>query len=716
MEEKDFAEKLQINIGGMSCQSCERRIKTALSKLTGVNQVEVSYKDGTAEVDYDQRLTTKNDLFLVISKLGYTVTGDSQNSQLYPLPEESKPVMEIKNTQSRNGQSEKITIHISGMHCKSCEMRIEDHFMSQDVVINASADFKNGTLDLIFDQGYSLNHDQIKKLVETIGYSVGKGTTKPTIISKNPRDYQDLGIALVILLALYAIIKTLGIGDLVPSTTTKSFSLPIILLIGITAGFSTCMALVGGLVLGISAKMSEANPDATPAEKFRPHLFFCSGRILSYIILGGMLGMVGSIFQFSSFSLGLLTIIIGGVMLIMGVQLLDIFPWANRLKFALPKSVSRKFGSSSGKKYSHGNAMVLGALTFFLPCGFTQAMQVYAIGTGNFVDGALTMGAFVIGTIPGLMGIGGLSSIVKGALARRFFKFAGLVVVCFAFFNISNGMGLSGLSLPQANKNIAAQNDPNVKIEKGIQVVRMKEVEKGYFPQTFSIRSGVPVKWIIDAEAPMSCAASFVVPKLNIRKTLTAGENVINFTPDKPGVLKFSCSMGMYTGTFYIVNPATKDSAVATIENEEDDDEMDTGEPAVEFSTAILKDTVQYVTSVVNENGYQPIIVKKDIPVHWTISADSAALNPCNSKIKIPDLNIVCQLKPGKTTVRFTAHDTGDIEFTCSMNMIKSTIRVTDSLVLKKNDVILKLSAINPFIKMAMGGCCSHGKTDCCQK
>ncbi|MDP2708931.1 MAG: sulfite exporter TauE/SafE family protein, partial [bacterium] len=293
----------------------------------------------------------------------------------------------------------------------------------------------------------------------------------------------------------------------------------------------------------------------TPAEKFRPHLFFNFGRILGYTFFGGLLGLLCSTIKLSSFSLGIMTIVIGLVMLTMGLQLIEIFPWAHKLKLTLPKSLSRVLGMDGAKKeYSHKNSMMIGASTFFLPCGFTQAMQVIAISTGNFFYGALVMGLFALGTVPGLLTVGGLVSTVKGAFARKFFKFAGIVVLIFAMFNISNGLGLAGFNLAYGKTENINSNDPNVTLENGVQVVRMKELSNGYSPSSFTIQQGIPVKWIIDAQAPFSCASSIVMQKYNIRKNLVKGENIIEFTPKEVGRIPFSCSMGMYTGVFNVVD------------------------------------------------------------------------------------------------------------------------------------------------------------------
>ena len=126
-------------------------------------------------------------------------------------------------------------------------------------------------------------------------------------------------------------------------------------------------------------------------------------------------------------------------------------------------------------------------------------MQLYAMSTGNFLSGALIMGAFALGTAPGLLGIGGLTSVLKGAFAKKFFKFAGVLVIV-SLFNISNGANLTGWK-PSLKRNIVAEepaDDPNVTIENGVQIVKMDQLAGGYKPNSFTIQKGIPVKWIIN--------------------------------------------------------------------------------------------------------------------------------------------------------------------------------------------------------------------------
>lgn len=454
---------------------------------------------------------------------------------------------------------QKKVVPIRGMHCRSCELLVEEHLRAVPGVDRVNVNYRRGQAEIYYQRAQPADH-HISEAIAQAGYSVGEDEAEDSFFSHRPADYQDLGIALVILLGLYFVLKGFGLSSLSVNTAADQLTLPLVILVGLTAGFSTCMALVGGLVLGISARHAEKHPEATTIEKMRPHLFFNLGRVVSFAALGGVLGLVGSAFQLSSTSLGVMTIIVGIVMLVMGLQLVEIFPWANSFKLTLPKSLAKVLGlGRHQKEYSHRGAMIMGALTFFLPCGFTQAMQVYAVSTGNFWGGALVMGAFALGTLPGLLSIGGLTAALKGVFARRFFKGAGLAVLAFAIFNINNGLNLagwSGAAFSQANA--VNVSDPNVVMENGVQVVKMKETNRGYEPNRFTIKKGVPVKWVITAEAPYSCASSLVMSKYGIRKNLRAGENIIEFTPTEVGQVKFSCSMGMYTGVFNVVDGSAR--------------------------------------------------------------------------------------------------------------------------------------------------------------
>lgn len=438
----------------------------------------------------------------------------------------------------------KKTIPIRGMHCASCELLVGEELKKIPGVTSAYVSQKKALAIIKYPETAQLNDADIIKAVQEAGYEVGQPQKLPWI-SRNPDDYKDLARAAGILFAVYLVAKWFNLFNM--EINSPNSGVVVALLVGLVAGVSTCMALIGGLVLGLAARHAEQHPEATPLQKFRPHIYFNIGRILGFAVLGGFIGLIGQAFKPSNNLLGFLTVLIGGVMIFFGLKLIEIFPALRDKSITLPSGIARLFGlNKEVKEYSHKSAMIMGALTFFLPCGFTQAMQLYAVSTGSFWQGMAIMGLFAIGTAPGLLGIGGLTSVFKGRKARLFFMTAGLVVILLGWFNISNGSRLFGLRVK--SKATATVVDQNA------QEVRMTQLRNGYSPNIFTIKKGQPVKWIITSATSLSCAAYLVMPKYGISKSLKSGENIITFTPTETGEIPFSCSMGMYRGKFIVVN------------------------------------------------------------------------------------------------------------------------------------------------------------------
>ncbi len=450
----------------------------------------------------------------------------------------------------------KTTVPIKGMHCRSCELLIEDELKQVPGVTRVNVSEKKACAEVYYDSG--LGVDEIEQAVRKAGYEVGINDGKPWF-SRNPADYVDIFYAGIVLFFLYILVDTLGLTKLLGvGGGGHPTSLITVLLIGLTAGFSTCMALIGGLVLGMSTRFAQSHPTATSGAKFMPHLWFNAGRIVSYTLLGGVIGAVGSFFQFSGLSLGLLTLAVALVMLTLGMQLTGLFPRLAGFQFSLPKGISRFFGIKDQKEseYSHQNSFLMGASTFFLPCGFTQAMQLYAMSSGNPVSGALIMGVFAIGTAPGLLGIGGLTSLIRGVFAQKFFKFAGVVVIILSLFNMNNAFNLIGwnpLTGLTWTANARTTNDSSVVCEGEQQIVRMTQDGRGYTPNSFTIVKGILVKWIVNSTDVNTCASSIVSSQIGVRQNLHPGENIIEFTPKTTGTINFSCMMGMFRGSFTVV-------------------------------------------------------------------------------------------------------------------------------------------------------------------
>jgi uncharacterized protein len=261
-------------------------------------------------------------------------------------------------------------------------------------------------------------------------------------MKKNLSDFKIAVPVAILFIALFIALQKMGIVNLVNAskvTYGTAFA------IGVIASLSTCMAVVGGLLLSMSATF------AREGDKAKPQILFHLGRIISFFILGGVIGLAGSAFQLGTTGIFILGLIVGIVMLILGINLLDVFHFTKKFQPTMPKFIGKHALGVSKLNHTLTPALV-GIATFFLPCGFTQSMQIYTLSTGNFFSGGLTMFAFALGTLPVLSLISFSSfSIQNSSKSGIFFKTAGLVVIIFALFNIINTLVVIGLIPPIFN-------------------------------------------------------------------------------------------------------------------------------------------------------------------------------------------------------------------------------------------------------------------------
>lgn len=451
-------------------------------------------------------------------------------------------------------------IPVFGMHCRSCELILEKSVKEVSKVGSVKANFRKGKIDVHF-QGSEPSWEAVKNKIQACGYKIGVSEGRPWL-TRQKATYGQLLLAIVIIIALYGLLRLTGLTSF--NLANGKISYPFILLIGLVAGLSTCMAVVGGLVVAFSASFAEKHPQAKWQKKLQPHLFFNLGRISGYFLLGGILGLVGDIFHFSNTWWAMISFVVALVMIFLGLKLTEVSPRLASWSLTLPTFISRWFYKGSNQKvYSHWGTVAAGSLTFFLPCGFTQAMQIYALASGNFWSGALIMALFALGTAPALFSLGALTAVFSGKKSQLFFKVVGVGVIILAIVNINSGLRLLGWSGFKTNSATTEQvtnqdwqgrvEQSGVQIVNGVQVVNMAENTRGYSPNQFVIKKGLPVRWVINAQNTFTCASSLLVPALKIQKNLTAGENIIEFTPDKVGRLNFSCSMGMYGGQFEVI-------------------------------------------------------------------------------------------------------------------------------------------------------------------
>ena len=330
------------------------------------------------------------------------------------------------------------TFHVTGTHCASCKILIEDILNEQSFVKSARVNLKTETVEVETDsdQTAEVLAQILTDKIKSNGYSLSAEKK----IQENKSDniiWKAIPIGLGFLVLFFILQKSgilnLGIGG--QTTPITSF------IIGLIASVSSCLAIVGGLVLSLSAKISQDNVSDT-----KTFLLFHTGRLVSFAVLGGVLGLIGNAIGINFTFTAILGILASIVMLMLGLNLVGVFSKSN---ISLPSGIFNFFRKIEHKALT---PFILGFATFFLPCGFTQSMQVVALSSGSFISGLFIMFAFALGTLPMLVLLSfGSASFAHSKHAPLFFKSAGIVVIGLGVFALLAGLAGLGIINPLFN-------------------------------------------------------------------------------------------------------------------------------------------------------------------------------------------------------------------------------------------------------------------------
>lgn len=333
----------------------------------------------------------------------------------------------------------KYTFHVIGTHCASCKILIEDILNEHEIINNVKVDLKHETIEVDINSDISAEEliVLINEKVKSSGYTV--------TIEKGEKQKEDHSVLLkaipigLLFLILFFLLQKSGILNLgIGGNTTPMTSF----IIGFIASVSSCLAIVGGLVLSLSAKVAE---DDNKSSK-KQIILFHGGRLVGFALLGGFLGLVGQTIGVNFTFSAILGVVASVIMILLGMNLVGIF---KKNKFTLPSSIFKYF-----RKIEHATLapIVIGIGTFFLPCGFTQSMQVSALSSGSFGSGLLIMFFFALGTLPVLALLSFSSvSFAKSKYAPIFFKSAGVVVIGLGLFALLGGLVGLGIIKPLFN-------------------------------------------------------------------------------------------------------------------------------------------------------------------------------------------------------------------------------------------------------------------------
>lgn len=433
-----------------------------------------------------------------------------------------------------NNKIEKIILPVSDMTCKACENKINKSLLKTEGITEVLASYEKSKVSIEYNPQV-INQESIVKSINKLGYTV----------KDEKYSFKSIIYVLIALFGVYIIADALNILDIfynIPVLEAGSGYVAVFF-IGIFTSVH-CIAMCGGI--NLTQSTMNKNDLASTKPNYKSNLQYNIGRIISYTLIGGLLGGLGSVFTISSSFQTLIMVLAGIFMVIMGINMLGIFPGLRALNLSLPNSITSKISSLKNGK----GPLYIGLLNGFMPCGPLQAIQLFALSTGSFVSGALTMLFFALGTLPLVFGFGIVASLLNQKFARRVNLVSAVLIAVLGLFMVQNSFALSGNTFKQET----TASQINIVMEDGKQVVTSKVGTRSY--EKIVVQSGIPVKLIFEADKGVinGCNNEIVIPQLGIQKKLTEGDNVIEFTPTESGTISFSCWMGMIRSSITVVD------------------------------------------------------------------------------------------------------------------------------------------------------------------
>lgn len=459
---------------------------------------------------------------------------------------------------------------ILGMTCINCQEKIERRLRATTGVKSFRTSFGTGKTEVEYDKD-RVSFKKIENIIEDLGYEAQ--------VTKEGDGFAGTRAAglLLIIFSLYFLIENLGILNiLAPNQLAgQNMGYGMIFVIGLLTSVH-CLAMCGGINLSQCIPRNMEGDRGSLLSTMRPAALYNLGRVISYTAVGFLVGGLGSVIMFSSGMQGILKLLVGIFMVIMGLNMLNIFTWLRRFTPRTPKFLAGRV--NAGKRNSN-NPLYIGLLNGFMPCGPLQAMQIYALSTGSPVSGAISMFLFSLGTVPLMFALGAGSSLLGRKFTRKVMTAGAVLVVVLGMSMLAQGMSLSGI-LPADSRAIGDTSGLPPRIEEieivdGIQLVRSKLTSRTY-PE-ITVKAGIPVRWIIDAPDGTinGCNYRFHIPEYGIEHEFVPGENLIEFTPTKTGTFAYGCWMGMIRSRINVVEGEIDDfEAIVGDSCEYPDDEI----------------------------------------------------------------------------------------------------------------------------------------------
>lgn len=322
-----------------------------------------------------------------------------------------------------------------------------------------------------------------------------------------------------------------------------------------------CVSMCGPMVLTYALKGAE---EGTVAQRIVPNLAYQAAKILSYMLVGLVLGAIGSAFNLDAIR-PYVMVLAGIFMIVLALGMTGRVSWAAKLQPRPPRFLVRALSGTRRKAVADAEAghaslvtpITFGLLTGLMPCAPLMAAQLTAAATGSPVSGALAMLAFGLGTAPLMLGFGTASSLIPRRFKERVMIVLAVVVLLFGVTYLNRGAMLLGspVTLQAARTAIFGGNETAPTTGQfatgadGVVEVPLTIANVQFQPQTLDIPADQPVRLVVDRQEDNACSDQLAIPQLGILVDLVPfGTTAVELPATRSGTYTLTCGMGMMSG------------------------------------------------------------------------------------------------------------------------------------------------------------------------
>jgi sulfite exporter TauE/SafE len=456
-----------------------------------------------------------------------------------------------------------------------------------------------------------------------------------------------------------------------------------------------CVAMCGPLVLTYAVRGADG---ATGVKRLVPHIVYQSTRLISYVLVGLLMGSIGGLLGLGRFR-GWVTVAAGIVMVLLGLQMTGKIPVLSRLVPRMPKPLMNALGrlrrtsSTGGGEASPATPAIFGLMTGLMPCGPLLSAQIAAAGAGSAAGGALAMLGFGLGTMPVMLGFGAVSGMLTVQFKRRMMAFAAVLVAVLGLVMLDRGLNLIGSPvsfsrIASAVSGPSSSSSTYAIAADGVAEVPLVIEDVRFTPQSIEVPAGTPVRLIVDRREDNACSAQLAVPQAGVLVDLAPfSTTTVDLPPMPEGTYTLTCGMGMMSGEIRAVGPDGSASAGGVRSRTS----VTAGAadaaagpscaccgggasgPSV-TGTATIDAGVQRITIDTSSGRYVPdvVVLARGIPAQITFTQSFG----CLAVLEIPDLGIARDLTSGPVTIDLPAMEPGEVGFSCGMQMVFGKIVV----------------------------------------